>query len=438
MMKATAERTVQSQVMPGQAGARQSPRVRMEADQVMADFEGLLARQPIISGTPLENREEASPGGQPAQQALASPEVLFLALAGGGDFTAKREAAEQPRTPDSGGDSSVPASDDGVMKSAATMPEPPVELAQPQGVHPQARVAAIEGGQPAKDKSATELRAAFPVPADRADAAAAADPTPVLAASDNERAIERDDDDDGRAAKRDDAEPSGEKKPRAIAEAVSRKEMGVSQASQGGPPVTLIRVAGQETHFAPTPVFLFDDRKMDASTVQASSGPDETTRAQPQSPIALKAPSGPLKTLTVQLGSQELGLINATMALKDKALELRVGAIRDEAVTSLRENAGRLADTLQSLGFSVDGVTVQKMHQGDAAAQTGNGQPMQHNAGGQDGQGAQRNLNNSGFGAEGSSGQSRQSPHDDHLAEQDGNGQANSLGGTRNSGDVFL
>jgi len=422
MMKAAAEQPAQIQVMPGQTGARQVPRARTGTDQLMADFEELLAKQSMISDMPPERSEDASSDGPSAQQALPSPEARFLALAGGREIPAKQGAPEQPRVSDSGGDLSVSASDDSATQAATTMPEPLPVPAQLQVLDPPARIAVNEGGQPAIDKPAVGPTAPLPARIEVADAEAVADPE--LPEGENDRAPAR----DGVA-------PSVERKSQAIGDAESSKEMGASPASV---PVTLIRVAGQETHFAPTPVFLFDDIKTDASTMHVSSGPDEPSRAQPQSPVALKAPSGPLKTLTVQLGSHELGLINATMALKDKALDLRVGAMRDEAVTSLRENAGRLTETLQSLGFSVDGVTVQKMHQADAGAQTGNGQQMQHGAAGQDGQGQQRDQNASGFGAEGSSRQSRHITDDDHRAEQDGNDQAKSMGGTRNSRDVFL
>ncbi|QIG49898.1 flagellar hook-length control protein FliK [Nordella sp. HKS 07] len=424
MMKAAAEQPAQIQGMPGQTGARQAPRARTGTDQLMADFDELLAKQSMISDMPPENREQASSDGPPAQQALASPEVLFLALTGGREFPAKQGVPEQPGVSDSGGDVSATASDDSATQGVTTMPEPIPVLAQSQVLDPPARIAVNEGRQPAIDKPAVGPSAPVPAHIELADTEAVADLTPELPASENDRAPAR----DGVAL-------SVERKSQAIGEATSSKDMGASPACA---PVTLIRVAGQETHFAPTPVFLFDDIKTGASSMHPTSGPDEPSGAQPQSPVALKAPSGPLKTLTVQLGSHELGLINATMALKDKALDLRVGAMRDEAVTSLRENAGRLTETLQSLGFSVDGVTVQKMHQVDAGAQTGSGQQMQHGAAGQDGQGQQRDPNASGFGAEGSSRQSRHIPDDDHRAEQDGNDQAKSMGGIRNSHDVFL
>lgn len=425
MMKTAAEQPAQTQVMPGQTGARPVARARMGREQANADFEGLLARQSMIPDMPSEKREEASPDIQPAQQGRATPEALFFALAGGREFGAQPEVAEQPRAPDSGdGDNPSSASDTGMTPAATATPEPAAVPSQPQVVVPNAPVAMKERGKPAEAKPAMGPTVALPTKIDPPDGEIVADPAREPTASA-----------DGRATERDAAPSPAQRKLQAIGEAASPKETG---ASQGPPPVTLIRVAGQETHFAPTPVFLFDDQKLEASGVNASAGLDEPSRVQPQSPIAIKAPSGPLKTLTVQLGSQELGLINATLALKDKMLDLRVDAMRDEAVTSLRENAGRLADTLQSLGFAVDGVIVQKMHQAEASAQAGNGHPMQHGAAGQDGQGQQRDLNGSGFGAEGSSRQSRQVVHDDHLAEQDGNDQANSAGATRNSRDVFL
>lgn len=430
MMKAAAEAPMQTQITPGNAGTRQAQRGRMGADQLMADFEGLLAKQSMIRELPLEKTAKPAPDGESAQPALTSPEVLFLALAGGGEFMAQEETAEQPHAPDSAvDDTSPPISDDNTPPAG---PELPAVQMQPQIVQPQAPAAMKEGKQPANDKPSlipkTAAVAAPSVRIEHSDGEPAVDPAQEVPAPDNVRATER-----GSTSS------SAERKTYAIAgEAASLKDM---ETSPGLEPVTLIRVAGQETHFAPTPVFLFDDHKIDMSAVNMPAGPDQPSRVQPApSPIALKAPVGPLKTLTVQLGSHELGLINATMALKDKALDLRIGAMRDDAVASLRENAGRLSDTLQSLGFAVDGVTVQKMHQSDTGAQTSNGHSMQHGAGGQDGtgQGQQRDLNGSGFSAGGSARQSRHNSHDDHLAEQDGNDQVKSAGGTRNSRDVFL
>lgn len=434
MMKGAAENTPPMQATPSQAGTRHALRARMGSDQLMADFEGLLARQSMARDAPLEKADEAASDDQLGQSQRASREALFLALTGGSEFAAQPDQAEQPQDQDgTSAESHAPMPDESAPQAVTAPLELLAAAMLAQAVQPQRQAVPNDDRVMTRDKSAVLPKAAVSL----------AQPLTVERAA-NEPGVGLAPDvvDDSHSPRSGDASSAVDRKVQATAgEPAVREESG---ENQGSPlPVTLIRVAGQETHFAPSPVFLFDDHMTGTLTMNAPAGPNEPSRLQPAipPPIAAKAQTGPLKMLRVELGSNELGLINATMALKDNMLDLRIGAARDDAVMSLRENAGKLSDTLQSMGFSVDGVTVQKLQQSDTGSQTGTGQPMQHGATtGQDGsgQGQQRTLNGSGFGAEDSAGRSRHSPDEDHLAEHESNDQAKNTGGIRNSRDVFL
>lgn len=430
MMNGAAEKTVLTQAMPGQRGTRQALGARMGPDQLMASFEGLLAKHGMVQDPSAEQIEAKTPDNHLEQPPRATPEALFLALAGGAELAASDEDAEQPQIEDeSGDDSTVAETEEKPLQPAAIRAESPALVIA--AVAPRMQPEPGEAKPTIKEEAAPKLKAA-PVDAARTMVESVEDDAPIgLPPASPDNASSQPDADrpvvaEKRAAKVAEDPPAAEKP---------------SKNQDGAPPVTLIRVAGQETHFAPSPVFLLDDQKITSSPLSAPSETDAPGRAQPVTPpVMVKAPSGPLKTLKVDLGSHELGMINATVALKDKALDLKIGAARDDAVASLRENAGKLSDALQALGYSVDAVSVQKMQQSDAGAQAGNGQPQQQDAGGQDtrGQGQQRPSGGSGFGSESSSGQSRYAHRDDHLAEQERNDHAKSTAGSRDSRGVFL
>lgn len=432
MMNGAAEKTALTQALPGQRGTRQAPGTRTGPDQVMADFEGLLAKHSMVQDAPPEQAEAKTrtPDNHLEQPPRATPEALFLALAGGAEFTLPEEDAEQPQIQGESDDNAAAEAEEKPSPSAPLRAETPVILGA-VSTAPQVRAEAKETKSTIKDEIAPKL------------GAVAADAAPLVIENSSDDLpvnLPRVDRDDGSSSPTADSPVVAEKRTTKVAEEPAAPEK-ASKSQDAAPPVTLIRVAGQETHFAPSPVLLFDDQKIGSMPLGAPPETDASGRPQPVAPpVLIKAPSGPLKTLKVELGSHELGLVNATVALKDKALDLRIGAARDDAVASLRENAGRLSDALQALGYTVDAVSVQKMQQSDAGAQTGNGQPQQQDSGGQDarGQGQQRPSSGSGFGSENSSGQSRYSHRDDHLAEQEGNDHAKSTAGSRNSRGVFL
>lgn len=428
MMKSATENTLPTQIVPGHAGTRHAGRGRIDTDQLTAEFEGLLARQPMVRGdAKSQTPEDAAPDGEGARPARSTPEALFLALAGGRELAAEQQGGEDPSGQSEAAADGALEPDGDAPRRAADPTQPRSNEVQAQLMQPAIRAEGNEEGMVTKaDPLVMPKAARAEAPrfvSERFDSADIHAATPGVPDHESAR-----------------AEPAAEK--RVFRFAGEGRGIEDAEKSPGGTsPFALIRVAGQETHFAPSPVVVFDDHKIDALAMNAPAGPDEPSRAQPAPPpLVVKPASGPLRMLKVELGSHELGLINATMALKDKALDLRLGAARDDTVASLKEGAGRLSDTLQALGFSVDGVTVQKMHQSDGGNQTGNGQSMQQGAPGQDGSGQnqQRGLNGSGSGAGGSSGQSRHTPHDDHLAEQNGNDQAKNAGGARNSRDVIL
>lgn len=430
MMNGAAEKTVLTQTMPGQRGTRQTPGARMEPDQLMADFEGLLARHNLAQDSSPEQAEVKTSDIQPEQPPRVTPEALFLALAGA-EFAPPDEGAEKPQIQDEDGNDGATAGGEAKPSQPAILRAEIPALVIAASVPPQVQAEASEVKSVIKDEIAPKvdvaavddspLRVTNPgddIPVNPPRAGQDSGATPPRA--DNPLVTEK------RIAKVAEDQPTAERSPK---------------SQDSAPPVTLIRVAGQETYFAPSPVLAFDDQKIGSLPLGAPAEAGASGRSQPVAPpVIIKAPGGPLKTLKVELGSHELGLINATVALKDKALDLRIGAARDDAVASLRENAGRLSDALQALGYSVDAVSVQKMQQSDAGAQAGNGQPQQHDAGGQDarGQGQQRPSGGSGFGSDGSSGQSRYSHRDDHLAEQESHDHAKSTSGSRNSRGVFL
>lgn len=431
MMNGAAEKTVLTQALPGPRGTRQASSARMGPDKLLADFEGLLARHSMVQDPSTEQAEAKTPDNHLEQSPRATPEALFLALAGGAEFIGPEEDTGQPQIEDDGGDDSAAAE---------------VEERPSQATTPRAEIPAIVVMAATPPHVQAETREVKPVIKDETAPkieAVAADAAPLLieeSADDLPVNLARAGQDDGSSSPTVDSEVVAEKRPAKITEESPAADK-ASKSQDGAPPVTLIRVAGQETHFAPSSVPLFDDQKIGSIPLGAPPETDASSRPQPLAPAVLvKAPGGPLKTLKVELGSHELGMINATVALKDKALDLRIGAARDDAVASLRENAGRLSDALQAMGYSVDTVSVQKMQQSDAGAQTGNGQPQQQDAGSQDarGQGQQRPSSGSGFGSDSSSGQSRYSHRDDHLAEQEGNDHAKSTAGSRNSRGVFL
>lgn len=434
MMNGAAEKTVLTQAVSGPRGARQLPGTRMGPDQLMADFEGLLAKHSMaqdLSPEQVEAKDKAkTPDNHLEQPPRATPEALFLALAGGAEFAAPEEDPEQPQIEDDGGDDGATA-DVEEKPSQSVTPRADVPTIVSALPPPQVQAEVREAEAVIKDETAPKLKAV------------AADAAPLLIENSGDDLpvdLARARQDDGSSLPPADSPVVAEKRPAKIAEESPAADK-ASKSQDGAPPVTLIRVAGQETHFAPSPVFLFDDQKVGGVALGPPTETGAPGRPQPVAPpVLVKAPGGPLKTLKVELGSHELGMVNATMALKDKALDLKIGAARDDAVASLRENAGRLSDALQALGYSVDAVSVQKMQQSDAGAQTGNGQPQQQDAGGQDarGQGQQRPSSGSGFGSEGSSGQSRYSHRDDHLAEQEGNDHAKSAADSRNNRGVFL
>lgn len=431
MMTGAAEKTVLTQATSGQRGTRQVPGTRMGLDQLMADFEGLLARQSMVQDPSPEQAEAKTIDNHLEQPPRATPEALFLALAGSAELAAPEKDTEQPQIEDDGADDSVTAeAEEKPSQSApprAEIPAMVIAAPTPPQVHAETR----ETKPVIKDETAPKPKV---VPAD-------AVPLSIeKSGKDVPVNLARAGQDDGSSSPPADSPVVAEKRTAKITEESPAVEKS-SKSQDGAPPVTLIRVAGQETHFAPSPVLLFDDQKIGSLPLGPPAETDASGRPQPVAPpVVVKAPSGPLKTLKVELGSHELGMVNATVALKDKALDLKIGAARDDAVASLRENAGRLSDALQALGYSVDTVSVQKMQQSDAGTQTGNGQPQQQDAGGQDarGQGQQRPSSGSGFGSDGSSGQSRYSHRDDHLAEQEGNDHAKSTADSRNSRGVFL
>ena len=426
MMNGAAEKTVFTQAVPGQRGNRQ-PGTRSGAEQLMADFEGLLAKHSIVQEQVPEQAEVKAPNNHREKSPRATPEALFMALAGGAELAASDKDAEQPQIEDESGD-------DSTIAEAGEKPSQPTAIraeAPALGIAaaaPRLQAEPREAKPAIKDEAAPKLKAAA-VDAAPSTIASVGDDAPISPPSASP---------DNASAQPDAGSPIvAEKKTAAkVAEEPSVAEK-PSKSQDGAPPVTLIRVAGQETHFAPSPVVLFDDQKIAGVPLGAPAEIDASGRSQPVAPpVIVKAPGGPLKTLKVELGSHELGLVNATVALKDNALDLKIGAARDDAVASLRENAGRLSDALQALGYSVDAVSVQKMQQGDAGAQAGNGQPQQQDAGSQDarGQGQQRSSG----GSENSSGQSRYSHRDDHRAEQERNDHAKSPSGSRDSRGVFL
>lgn len=143
--------------------------------------------------------------------------------------------------------------------------------------------------------------------------------------------------------------------------------------------------------------------------------------------------------LKLQLDTSELGPVNATVMLKDDGLDLRIATIKEEAVVALRENAGKLSDALQSLGYTVDAVTVQKLSLPEAVQASSSSQPMHQGSTGQGGSSqAQWNLNGAEAGAGGSSRQSKQTPQDGQFAEHEGNDEAKTAGGIRTGGGVFV
>lgn len=427
MMNGATEKTVLTQATPGQRGTRQAPGTRMGLDQLMADFEGLLAKQSMVQDPSPEQAEAKTTDNRLEQPPRATPEALFLALAGSAELAAPEKDTEQPQIEDDGGDDSVTAeADEKPSQSTPLRAEiPAIVSAAP--TPPQVRAETREAKPVVKDETAPKLNvvAADAVPLSIENSG---DDVPVNLARAGQ--------DDGSSSPPADSPVVAEKRTAKITEESPAADK-TSKSQDGAPPVTLIRVAGQETHFAPSPVLLFDDQKIGSLPLGPPAETEASGRPQPVAPpVMVKAPSGPLKTLKVELGSHELGMVNATLALKDKSLDLKIGAARDDAVASLRENAGRLSDALQALGYSVDTVSVQKMQQSDAGTQTGNGQPQQQDAGGQDarGQGQQRPSS----GSESSPGQSRYSHRDDHLAEQEGNDHAKSTADSRNSRGVFL
>lgn len=431
MMNGAAEKTVLTQAMPGQRGTRQAAGTRMGPDQLMANFEGLLAKHGMVQDQPTEQAETKTSDNHLEQPPRATPEALFLALAGGAEFAVSEEKTAQPQIRDEGGDDSVTAEAEAKPPQPVTMRSEIPAMVIAVSAPPQVQAEAKEAKPVIKDETAPELKAV------------AADVAPLVVESSSGDAPVN----VPRTVRNDDPSPLPADSPavteRRVAKAPEEPPAPekASTSQDAAPPVTVIRVAGQETHFAPSPVLLFDDQKIGGVPLGAPSETDAPGRAQSVAPpVTVKAPGGPLRTLKVDLGSHELGMINATVALKDNALDLKIGAARDDAVVSLRENAGKLSDALQALGYSVDAVSVQKMQQSDAGAQAGNGQPQQQDAGSQDarGQGQQRSSGGSGSGSENSSGQSRYSHRDHHLAEQDRNEHAKSTAGSRDGRGVFL
>lgn len=405
-MKAEADKAVPLAIPMDQFGGRQTHRSRLATDRLLENFERLLAKQSDPQDMGIEFKDEAAREvptlAQPpiisdaALIAVAKLDQLAAGLAPGEPQAAKKIAA-----------------DDEPEESAPTETESDdVELGDQRDQAPDIRPALVptayvsvghhEKAEP-RTAETTDTSQVLPV-----TAAAQKEPvrSPIVPTTDSSPAIVEDQ-----------SQPSRETKPAVVVNVT----------------------ASQETHFAPIAPVPFDNPAPPLAMVDGATAPREVA---PPPPV-MQAPSypaaGPLKMLKLQLDTSELGPVNATMALKDDGLDLRIAAVTEEAVMALRENAGKLSDALQSLGYSVDAVTVQKLNLPDAVTASVSSQPMQQGSTGQGGSNqAQWDLNGAQAGAGGSSRQSKQTPQGGQFAEHEGNGEAQGAGGVRAGGDVFV
>lgn len=406
-MKAETDQAGPLSIPMGQINGRQTHRSRVATDRLLENFERLLAKQSDPQDMGLELKDETAPEvpilAQPpiisdaALIAVAKLDQLAAGLAQGEpQATTKIAADDEPEKPAL----KETASDDVELEDQSDQPTD-IRPALIPTAH--VSVAHYEKTESRKPET-TDKPQALPVTAVaqkepvRSPAVPTTDSPPVIA--------------------EDQSQPSKETKP-----------------------AVLVNVtATQETHFAPAAPIVFDNPAPPLATVDGTPAPRETA---PPPPL-IQAPSlpavGPLKMLKLQLDTSELGPVNAIMALKDDGLDLRIAAVKEEAVMALRENAGKLSDALQSLGYSIDTVTVQKLSLPDAVQASASSQPMQQGSAGQGGSNqAQWDLNGAQAGAGGSSRQSKQTPQNGgQFAEHEGNGESQGAGGVRAGGDVFV
>lgn len=411
MMKGATEKAVQLEPMAGgHAGSTHNPRGRKTgAERLLADFDKLLAKHQ--SAVRDEKSSEApADAAAPMTTSLPRPEAAFFTVAQEGNGLSPQATPVSPLP-------APQATEDGTLVITPDLVQPLV-LQKP--VEPKTEAKA--------DRPVMKVDHMLPHPPNDQ-----AEDRPVMQFLQKPAA-------DGGEPDRTGLITQVMQKPAIVAD----DSQGLESAVESNPvnlPVILVRAVAPETHLPPAPLALVGA----PDTLTMAMGPAMTSEAAPPPPVTSppvmpKFHVGPLKLLKVELGSTELGPINATMALRDSALDLRIGALRDDAVASLREHAGKLSDALQSLGYSVDGITVQKLHQHDIGQQAANGQPMQQGAAGQDpGAQSQRDLAGSRAGAEGSSRQSRQAFNGNRNAEHESNDQSRGpAGNTRSSRDVFV
>lgn len=385
MMKAAGEGPAPAAIMPGQARGRLAHKGQaVGKDQLLADFDRLLAKQSAIADN-LPVSEEPQPDDK-----AAAPDAAFLSIASLGDLVSRLAAAlpqaklqaEDTAPPAQAAEADILSTD---IADEAEMPADPAPR------------------QIARGASAQRPPAVTPEPAPiAADAEIKDVPAHVMPAA---------------------------------PEAASA-ELSPESVRETAPPPTVTVTVKQETYFAPVQIILLGDQGPTAAPV---SGLQSSTPSAP-APLVMSQPAAaPLKLLKLELGTSELGPVSATMAVKNDALDLRIKAHKDDAVASIRENAGKLTDALQSLGFSVDSITVQKINAPDASTSFNQGQASANGAPGQGGNNqAQGGSSSPEAGAGGSSRQSRHTPNGGHFAEHDGNDETRNSGGARSGSDVFV
>ncbi|MEI2297988.1 flagellar hook-length control protein FliK [Ensifer sp. MJa1] len=120
-----------------------------------------------------------------------------------------------------------------------------------------------------------------------------------------------------------------------------------------------------------------------SAVTDAIAGEAATQSLQPSAalaqPGAWTQAGKTLNTLKIQLHPIELGLVTATLRLKDDELQVELKVETGDAFRQLRDDQGEMVKALRAQGFAVDQVNIVFNSGGDAS--TGNGSQAQAQAG---------------------------------------------------------
>lgn len=161
-------------------------------------------------------------------------------------------------------------------------------------------------------------------------------------------------------------ESAGRSRPGAQAspEAVQAASTPEEPAPQSAPKLSVI---ARETHFNPESLKLRLAAGGLAQSREPAAGPapSEAPAATRLAEVASSA-NGPLKLLRIRLETENADPIQATLRLRDGALDIHLTASSDGDVAALEEGAARLADSLENSGYELGDIVIRRTARGEA------------------------------------------------------------------------